>query len=203
MTQYAKYIDEHTVQYPQAIEFRGIPNWQYNEQALRKRHYAPLTGEPEPRVGVTAEPSAFALHEQTKTRIEPRPYEVDDWEEDPETHEKHKTGTHTEWRDTEITLDDSYIEITAWTYVPIEPPEPAPLPTRFTKGTLLEALMACDLYEQAKAIYAADMDLQIAWAGFADIDLDYKATQDIMAKYPELFTEQNVQLLREWIRDHQ
>lgn len=199
MTQYAKYIDEHTVQQPDPNEFRGIPNWQQNEQALRKRHYAPLVGEPEPRVGVTAEPSAFALHEQTKTRIEPRPYEVEDF--DPETGEK--TGTHTEWRDTEITLDDSYIEITAWEYTPIEPPEPAPLPTRFSKGTLLEALMACNLYEQARAIYAADMDLQIAWAGFADIDMDYQATKDIMEQYPELFTEENVRTLQEWIRDHQ
>ncbi|MBQ7179115.1 MAG: hypothetical protein IJS08_16995 [Victivallales bacterium] len=160
MTRYARYIDKHTVQPPDPKEFKGVPNYLMHDSLLRRHNYLPLVGEPEPRLGVTAEPAEYALQ-----------------------------GDH--------------IQITAWTYVPIEPPEPAPLPTQFSKGTLLEALQACNLYEQAKAIYANDMDLQIAWAGFADIDMDYKATQDIMAKYPELFTEENVQMLREWIRDNQ
>lgn len=99
--------------------------------------------------------------------------------------------------------DTDCIRITAWTYTPIEPPEPQPLPRQFTKGALLEALRGCSLYEDAKAIYQQDIDLQIAWAGFADIDMDYKATQDIMAKYPDFFNEENVQLLLTWIRDHQ
>lgn len=97
----------------------------------------------------------------------------------------------------------SYIQIDEWTYTPIPIPEPAPLPTRFSKGTLLEALRGCNLYEQARAIYAADMDLQIAWAGFADIDMEYPACQQIMQQYSELFTEENVRTLLEWIRDNQ
>ena len=77
------------------------------------------------------------------------------------------------------------------------------LPRKFTKGALLEALKGTGMYGVAKGIYLADDDLQIAWAGFADIDLDYKATQDIMEKYPDFFNEENVQLLLTWIRDHQ
>ena len=199
MTQYARYISETEIHLPTEEEFRGIIGWQHHEQALRKRHYAPLIGEAEPREGYTAKPSRFALHEQTKTRIEPRPYEVEDF--DPETHEK--TGTHTEWRDTEITLDDSWIEVLEWEWEPIPPPEPAPLPTRFSKGALLEALQAKNLYTEAKIIYMGDLDLQIAWAGFSDIDLEYPATQRIMAKYPDFFSEENVQLLLEWIRDNE
>lgn len=185
MIQYAHYIDEHTVQYPRADEFRGIPNWLTNDAALRARDYVPLIGHPEERLGVEPISTGYRYHERTKTRIEP----VQD--------------EHGEWHDTEITIDDSYIEVTSWDYVPITPPEPAPLPTQFSKGSLLEALQACNLYTEAKIIYMNDLDLQIAWAGFADIDLDYKATQDIMEKYPDFFNEENVQLLREWIRDHQ
>ncbi|MBO4513496.1 MAG: hypothetical protein J5746_12100, partial [Victivallales bacterium] len=145
----------------------------------------------------------FSFIRQTATRIEPRPYEVEDWEEDPETHERRKTGTHTEWRDTEIQVDASYIQVLDWTYTPIPEPEPVPLPTRFTKGTLLEALRGCGLYDQAKTIYASDLDLQIAWAGFADIDLQYPAAQSIMQQYPELFSAANVERLLAWIRDNE
>ncbi len=80
--------------------------------------------------------------------------------------------------------------------------EPAPEPelrTRFSKGELLEALQACGLYEQAKAIYVNDVDLQIAWAGFADIDMDYPAARDIMEQYPALFTDENVEKLQRYI----
>lgn len=70
---------------------------------------------------------------------------------------------------------------------------------QFSKGELLEALQACGLYEQAKEIYIADVDLQIAFAGFSDIDMDYPACQSIMAQYPELFSEANIQMLLEYI----
>ena len=128
MTQYAKEVDGALV-YPQASEFRGIPNWQTNDTKLRKEHYLPLAGEAEPREGFTASPSAWHKVEKTKTRIEPRPYVVEDYEDvpDPE-HEgqtiRTKTGEHPEWRDTEITLDDSYIQVDAWEYTEI----PAPIP---------------------------------------------------------------------------
>lgn len=198
MSEYAKFISEIEVQYPTDAEFKGIPNWQKHDPALREKGYAPLIGEPEPREGYVATSSRFALHQQTKTKVEPRPYEVEDF--DPETGEK--TGTHTEWRDTPITVDDSWIEITDWTYAPIPEPEPAPLPTRFSKGTLLEALQAKNLYTEAKVIYTGDIDLQIAWAGFSEIDLAYPATRTIMAKYPDFFSEANVKMLLEWIRDN-
>lgn len=107
-------------------------------------------------------------------------------------------GYHDEWY---ITADPEkpWRSVIAVRTVADEPaPEPE-LRRRFSKGELLEALQACGVYEQAKAIYIADIDLQIAFAGFADIDMDYPATQCIMAKYPELFTEENIQMLQEYI----
>ena len=96
----------------------------------------------------------------------------------------------------------AYIQIDDWDYMPIPAPEPEPLRRQFTKGELLESLMGCNLYDQAKAIYAADLDLQIAWAGFADIDMDYPAARGIMAQYPELFSAENVLRLQQYIAEH-
>lgn len=97
--------------------------------------------------------------------------------------------------------EKSYIQVYTWNYIPIPIPEPV-LPRQFSKGDLLEALMGCGLYEQAKAIYASDIDLQIAWAGFADIDMDYPAAQGIMQQYPELFSAENVLTLQKYIGQH-
>lgn len=203
MTQYAHYVSETEVTYPRAEEFKGVPNWQLNDAAQRKRGYVPLTGVPDQQEGKRTVLDRFEYVEQTTTRIEPRPYVVEDWEEreDPETHEKtrEKIGEHTEWRDTEITLDDSYIRVTASHYEDEPVPEPPPLLRQFSKGDLLEALMALNLYDAAKAIYAADMDLQIAWAGFASIDMDYDACSDIMRKYPDFFTPANVEAIQRYI----
>jgi hypothetical protein len=203
MTQHAHYISETEVTFPRSEEFRGVPNWQLNDSALRKRGYVPMTDVPAPQEGKRTVLDGFEYVQQTKTRVEPRPYVVEDWEEreDPETHEKtrEKTGEHTEWRDTEITLDDSYIRVTQSHYEDIPAPEPPPLKRQFSKGDLLEALMALNLYDAAKAIYAADLDLQIAWAGFANIDMDYPATQSIMEQYPELFSQANVEALQRYI----
>lgn len=80
--------------------------------------------------------------------------------------------------------------------------DPGPVPElrrMFTKGELLVALKACGLYAQAKAVYMADVDLQIAWAGFADIDMDYPACKEIMQQYPDLFTAENVETLQRYI----
>lgn len=198
MTQYAKFIDTTHVEFPTASEFKGIPNWQKHNAKLREHGYMPLMGEPEPRLGYTATPSTFSIVPQSETRLVPMEVKVDDF--DPETGEK--TGEHREWRDTEVVFDTSYIQITSWTYTPIEPPEPAPLPTRFSKGTLLEALQGCNLYNEAREIYANDLDLQIAWAGFNDIDLEYTATKAIMGKYPVFFNEANVNALLNWIKEN-
>ena len=60
MTQYARYIDETTVQYPTDEEFAGIVNWRFHDGQLRKRHYVPMLGEAEEREGYVATPSRFA-----------------------------------------------------------------------------------------------------------------------------------------------
>ena len=195
--QYAHYISETEIQYPTDAEFAGIPNWRQHDAKQREKEYLPLVGTPEEREGYEAEPAMFRLVSQTGTKIVPYEVEITDYDED-----GNQTGTHREWQERETEIDLSFIEITEWEYTAIPTPEPEPLPTCFSKGTLLEALQGCNLYEQAKAIYANDLDLQIAWAGFADIDLQYQATRDIMSKYPELFSEQNVQTLLEWIQSH-
>ena len=124
MTEYAHYVSETEVTYPRAEEFRGIPNWLSNDSALRKRGYVPLTEVPEPKEGMRIVLDGFERVERTRTRVEPRPYVIVDWHEDPDTHEQRKTGEHTEWMNTEITLDDSYIRVTASHYEEIPAPEP-------------------------------------------------------------------------------
>ena len=197
---YAK-IEQGRLAYPKAYEFAGVPNWDTNDSALRQKGYIPLVGEAEPRVGYTPVPRLCRVVAQSETRIEPRQQVVEDWETAPETGERRKTGEHTEMVDTEVVFDTSYIQVDTWSYAPIPVPEPV-LPRRFSKGDLLEALQGCGLYEQAKSIYTSDMDLQIAWAGFADIDMDYLAAQSIMAKYPELFSAENVLALQQYIAEH-
>ena len=114
MTTYAKYISKTEIQYPTAEEFPGVINWQSHDTALRNKGYVPLKGEHETPEGYTSTPIKFKLTKKTNGRVEPRPVEVDDYEEDPETHEQRKTGTHTEWRETTIEIDESYITIVDW-----------------------------------------------------------------------------------------
>lgn len=121
---YAKIIG-NALQYPQAGEFAGIPHWETNEAAVRRKGYLPLVGTPEEREGYSATPSAWHVVEQSTTRIEPRQQTVEDYTENPETHEREKTGEHTEMVDTEITVDTSYIQIDTWDYTEI-PPAPEP-----------------------------------------------------------------------------
>ena len=121
---YAKIIDS-ILQYPAASEFAGIPHWETNDAALRRRQYLPLVGTPEEREGYSVTPSSWHVVEQSTTRTEPRQQTVEDYEEDAETHERRKTGEHTEMVDTEITVDTSYIQIDEWEYTEL-PPEPEP-----------------------------------------------------------------------------
>lgn len=118
---YAKIID-NALQYPQASEFAGIPHYETNDAALRRRQYLPLVGTPEEREGYSATPSAWHVVEQSTTRIEPRQQTVDDYETDEETGERRKTGEHTEMVDTEITVDTSYIQVDEWEYTELPPP---------------------------------------------------------------------------------
>ena len=208
MTTWAKEVN-HALVYASGEEFRGVPNWATHEQRCRKAGYLPLEGDPEPREGYSAEPASWHTVEQSETRDEPRredpvtkePFMEDILEPDPETGEMKKVGERQVTRIVPVEFDTSYIQIDAWNYIPIPIPEPV-LPRRFSKGDLLEALQGCNLYDQAKAIYASDMDLQIAWAGFANIDMDYPAAQSIMAKYSELFSAENVLELQQYIAKH-
>lgn len=155
MTTWAKDIGG-TLQYPTAEEFRGIPNWDTNEPACRKRGYLPLVGEAEPREGYDAVPSAWHKVEQSITRIEPRQAIAEDWETDPETGERRKIGEHTEMVDTEIALDKSYIQVDAWDYVPIPvpPPEPPPI-VRYSKYALKNACIKRGLWEEVRGMIEA------------------------------------------------
>ena len=170
MRQFAKEQD-NTLVYAQDAEFRGIPNWRTNEPAVRRAGYLPVQGEPEQREGYTARPKTWHVVERNKYKEYPTPH----------------------W------VDDSYIQIDEWQYDAIPAPEPPPLRRQFSKGELLEALQATGLYDAAKAIYINDIDLQIAFAGFADIDMDYPVTGAIMQKYPDFFTERNVAKLERYI----
>jgi hypothetical protein len=211
---YAKFISEIEVQYPTDAEFKGIPNWQKHDPALREKGYAPLIGEPEPREGYVASPSRFALHQQIKTKVEPRPYEVEDF--DPETGEK--TGSHTEWRDTPITVDDSWIEITDWTYAPIPaPPEvpdididdlPADLPATFSKWELIQAWEGTgDLDGLLSSAGQGKGNLLAAWASLPE-EIDFAsmltkwAIMVSIASGGGAVSKENIISWLTWIKEH-
>lgn len=176
MTQYAHYISETEVTFPRSEEFRGVPNWTSNDSAMRKRGYVPLADVPAPQEGKRTVLDGFEFVQQTKTRVEPRPYVVPDYEENPETHEQEKVGEHTEWRDTEITLDDSYIRVTQFHYEELPPPEPEPEPVvRYSKYALKNACVERGLWEQVKAMIEAAGK----WESFLLI-------QDLASDNPEL-----------------
>lgn len=163
MQQYAKEVN-NALQYPQASEFSGIPHWETNDAALRRRHYLPLVGEAEPREGYTATPSRWHVVEQSETRVEPRQQTVEDYEKDEETGESRKVGEHTEMVDTEVTIDTSYIQIDEWQYTEL-PPEPEPEPQEDISAQLqqvIELIMHyCDKYGATEELLAID-DINIA-----------------------------------------
>lgn len=132
---YAKIVD-NALQYPKASEFQGIPNYLFNDPALRRKHYMPLVGEAEPREGFTAAPATWHVVEQKETRTEPRredpvtrkPFIEDVMMEDPVTHEQKKIGERRVTRDVPVEFDTSYIQVDTWTYteIPVTPPAPDP-----------------------------------------------------------------------------
>lgn len=160
---YAK-IENDVLVYPQASEFAGIPHYETNDAALRRRQYLPLVGEAEPREGYTATPSAWHVVEQSATRIEPRQQTVEDYEEDPETHESRKVGEHTEMVDTEITVDTSYIQIDSFEYTEL-PPAPEPEQPEDISAQLqqvIELIMHyCDKYGATEEMLSLE-DVNIA-----------------------------------------
>ena len=128
MTQYAKYISETEVQYPTSADFPGIPHFIQHDSALRKKQFFPLHDIPEDREGYRTVLDKFRLTSQTKPRTEPRQVLVEDWEEDPETHERRKTGEHYEMQDVTFDVDDSYITVLESHYEEIPAPEPESAP---------------------------------------------------------------------------
>lgn len=159
--QYAKEVDGKLV-FPTAAEFVGIPNWQQHDTQLRKRKYVPLMGTPEEREGFTSKPLTWNYVQQSIVRTEPRQTEEDIFEEDPETHEQRKTGTHTVMRDKPVEVDTSYIEVTSWEYTPIPEPEPEPVPVERNeaeKAIVRRILQLVDKYDAMEDL--AGMDLTI------------------------------------------
>lgn len=160
---YAKIIDNALI-HPSADEFAGVPNYMLNDQALRRKSYLPLVGTPEERAGYTATPSRWHVVEQSTTRTEPRQHTVEDYEEDPETHERRKVGEHTEMVDTEVTIDTSYISIDEWQYQE-NPPEPEPEPQEDISAQLQQVIQLimfyCDKYGATEELLALE-DINIA-----------------------------------------
>lgn len=155
---YAKIID-NALQYPQASEFRGVPNYMLNDQALRRKSYLPLVGTPEEREGYTATPSAWHVVEQSTTRTEPRQQTVEDYETDEETGERRKVGEHTEMVDTEITVDTSYIQVDEWSYTELPPPPEPEQPVDVSEQLqqVIQLIMHyCDVYGATEELLGLD-----------------------------------------------
>lgn len=185
---YAKIID-NALQFPQASEFLGVPNYMLNDQALRRKSYLPLVGEAEPRDGYSATPSAWHVVEQSATRTEPRQQTVEDYEEDSETHESRKVGEHTEMVDTEITVDTSFIQIDEWEYTELPPPPEPPQPseevvqaTAAIINRIAELVVGYDAIDDVKALENVNIESLLALAaqkGVTDADMA-KLKEDIV-----------------------
>lgn len=163
---YAKIID-NALQYPAASEFAGIPHWEGNDSAQRRRGYLPLVGTPEEREGYTATPSAWHVVQQSATRIEPRredpvtkePFMEDIMEEDLETHEMKKVGEQQVTREVPVEFDTSYIQIDDWQYTELPPPpEPEQPSEEVVQATaaiinrIAKLVLDYDAVEDAKAL---------------------------------------------------
>ena len=160
---YAK-IENDALIYPQASEFAGIPHYEMNDSAQRRRGYLPIVGTHEEREGYSATPSAWHVVEQSTTRTEPRQQTVEDWETDEETGERRKTGEHTEMVDTEITVDTSYIQVDEWEYAEL-PPEPEPEQREDISAQLQQVISLimfyCDKYGATEEMLSLE-DVNIA-----------------------------------------
>ena len=175
---YAKIID-NALQYPQAIEFAGIPHYETNDSAQRRRQYLPLIGEAEPREGYSATPSSWHVVEQSTTRIEPRredpvtkePFMEDIMEEDPETHEMKKVGERQVTREVPVEFDTSYIQIDDWQYTELPPPpEPSQPSEEVVQATtaiinrIAELVVGYDAIDDVKALENVNIESLLALA---------------------------------------
>ena len=188
--QYAR-IHRDQLVYPTTADFIGIPNWQSNEPALRRKGWLPLVGEAEPREGYTATPATWHVVTQSETRTEPR-------NEDPVTKEPFieidpVTGEARQvTRIVPVEFDTSYIQVDTWSYVPIPIPEPEPEPVyRYSKYLLKNACEKRGLWAQVKdAIEAAGK-----WESFLlinDIASDNAELLDVLPAIKKNFGAETV-----------
>lgn len=180
--QYAKDVEGKLV-YPTAAEFVGIPNWTQHDRQLRKRGYVPLMGTPEEREGFNAKPITWNYVQQSIVRTEPRQTEEDIFEEDPETHEQHKTGTRIVMQDKQVEVDTSYLEVTSWEYTAIPEPEPEPAPVvAYSKYKLKLACESRGLWEQVKAA----IETAGKWESFLLIQTISSDNQELKDTLPDI-----------------
>lgn len=186
MIQWVKDIDG-TLVYATASEFAGVPNWSTHEPVCRAKGYLPLEGTPEPRDGYTASPATWHTDQRTETHVEPRQVRVDDWEEDPETHERRKIGWHYEMRDTEITLDKSAVVVDEWTYTPV--PITPPAVHTYSKLRLYDAMVSAGIWNDVKeAIQAAGQWER--WELANDLSTDYEPFSQLLSQLRQTFGDE-------------
>lgn len=175
MVKYAR-IQNDTLIYPRPGEFRNIPNALTNDALLRRHEYLPLVGEPEPREGFTATPARWHVVEQSETHVEPRQafedvvQEVSVEGKEPHT-ELRVVGQRMVMKDTEVTVDTSYIQIDEWSYEPVPEPVPAvQAPARYSKYKMHLALEREGLWD---SVWSAITD-----AGYAQYWNDAQELSD-------------------------
>ena len=159
MTQYAKFISETEIEYPQASDFPGVPHWDTHDLALRRKKFVPLENVPEDREGFQTVLDRFSFTEQKKTRVEPRQKTVDIMEKDEETGEMKKVGEQTIMEDTEIEFDDSYITVLEYHYEELPPPpEPEhPVDVSEQLQQVIQLIMHyCDIYGATEELLGLD-----------------------------------------------
>lgn len=107
---YAKIVDDKLV-YPEADEFKGVPNWQLNDRLLRKHGYMPLKGEFAVAGNYTAKPSSWCIYLEQEEAVEKQQLVEDVLDEN-----NVKVGQRLVVKDVPVTKDKSYIQIVAWDY---------------------------------------------------------------------------------------
>ncbi len=118
MTRYAR-IDDDKLVFPTASEFEGVPNWQTNDSAMRKRMYMPIRGDVDVPAGYIGTPSSWYVVNQSIQRMETRQVKIDGRDGN-----GNKIGEDYEMRTVPVVKDTSYIQIDGWNYTKIEVHEP-------------------------------------------------------------------------------
>ena len=107
---YAKIVDDKLV-YPEADEFKGVPNWQLNDRLLRKHGYMPLKGEFTVAGNYTAVPSSWCVYIEHE-EVEEKRQVVEDVLDDG----GNKVGQRLVVKSFPVEKDKSYIQVDAWDY---------------------------------------------------------------------------------------